>query len=379
MESNYYEKLVSQRNSFGKSGIFIQFKSSIRLIIPLVHILLFIFFQCSPVSAEQIYDLIGSYTGPQGVFDVTIDGRIIAINGDNIILERSVGSGIYDIAGQFNSGLIAPWGASFISVSPDGTRLVIGDNYFEQGHVYLVNYSDLNGGLLAPAVFQHENYEAAWMDNSRIAITYANPDNNYRGEVAVLDLFSHMSTPVITIGGASAGISFDIAGNLYTGNGYDYLMGGSETGQIRGFNKTSIEQVLTGQQRIIDFDNSGIIIGDLLTAGSLRFDQSGNLFTGGGDLYGGSGDYEYFAIMDGNAIDDSWYSGEPVSWDNIYCDDPETSLYSTYVGRYNQLTDEWLVGSTDFSVIYRYKLIPEPGSIAVILIVCSMLFIRRKK
>jgi len=116
--------------------------------------------------------------------------------------------------------------------------------------------NDLNGGSIHHRSFAHENFAAAWYDNDRIAISAADP-NTFLGEVRVLDLGSGQSTALLSLDGASAGVSFDHQGNLFTGNGFDLLPGGSDTGDIRAFLASDIAEVLSGQRRAFNFADSG--------------------------------------------------------------------------------------------------------------------------
>jgi len=313
------------------------------------------------------FQLIGTQTGPGATFDITTDGRVISILGDSILLESTIGSGIYETVATLPDGSIAPWGASFISVSPDGSRIALGDNYFSTGQVHLINTADLTGGSITPTSYTQENYEAAWLNANQLAVTYSNPQT-WLGEVAILDTQNATSTPIITINGASSGIAFDAQGNLYTGNGYDYETGGSETGEIHGYEPAVINEILNGQRDIIDFDTQGAPIADLLSAGSLTFDNDGHLFVGGGDFFGGSGDYEYFALIDDEALTESWSNGQPVNPTDIFSDDPDPNDFSLYTGRYNPITNQWLIASTEYNILYQYQLIPAPTTITILLL-----------
>ncbi len=311
----------------------------------------------------------GSQNGPGGVWDVTSTGQIVSIVGDSIYIETSSGSGIYDTIGLLPSGTIAPWGASFIELSPDGSQIAFGDNYFGTGHIYTVGLSDLNGGIISPTGYLHENYDAAWMNNGQIALSYGNPDT-FLGEIAILDLTSGISTSVVTIGGASSGVALSSDGSLLIGNGFDMLPGGSETGEIRSFDNRTLDLVLNGDRGILDFETEGTLIADLLSAANFRFDTEGNFFVGGGDFFGGSGDFEYFALLDNDAVADAILGNGPVLTSDMFTDDPNSELSSLYSARYSEATDEWLISSFPFGgtqTIYRYA-IPSPGGLIVLMV-----------
>src|SRR5262249_23325889 len=104
-------------------------------------------------------------------------------------------------------------------------------------------------------------------------------------------------TPVVTnIIGASAGVSIDAAGNLYVGNGF-----GSDTGLIKAFTAANWQSALATNTPL-NFATQGTPVADLLSAYPIGFDASGNMFVGGGDFFGGSGDYGYAAFVDAAAV-----------------------------------------------------------------------------
>ncbi len=304
---------------------------------------------------------VGSQGGPGGAFDVLADGRLIGMNGESVLVETAVGSGQFMDMGSFDPGLISEFGASFLSVSPSGSRFVVGDGNFGSAHVYEVALADLNGGSIAHRSYLHENYAATWYDNDRIAISAADP-NTFLGEVRILELGSGNSTRVISLDGASGGVAFDGSGNLFTANGYDFIPGGSATGDIRAFLAGDIAQVLSGQQGAIDFATSGQFIGQVLSGSDLGFDAAEHLFVGGGDI--DRGQYDYFAVADGDAVRRALAGMGALEWPDLFSDDPDENPFSFYSARYNTLTGEWLVASGSSSLLYRYAPIPAPGALA---------------
>lgn len=223
------------------------------------------------------------------LFDDLPDGRLMVLNGNEVSFETGVQSGLFGPAVTLPNP--APlFGSPFLKVSPDGSRAAIGSNF--GGTVTVFETSDPVGTATDFAAF---DTDAAWLDNNRLAITNSNG-------VDVLDVTSGVVTNVVTnVGGASAGIAFDTAGNLYTGNGFDFAPGGSNTGSIKVFDAAAVQAVLGGETAI-DFEASGIEVADLLSAASLGFDAGGNLFVGGGDVFGDSGDFGYAALVDADAL-----------------------------------------------------------------------------
>lgn len=309
------------------------------------------------------FEYLGSSNGPGGTFDVLADGRVVAVVGDSILVESAPGSGVYETAGTMAAGTISPFGAAFISLSPDGTRLAIGDGNYGGGRVHIVSVSGLNGGQITPISFQQENYEAAWVDNDHLAVTYGNP-STFLGEVGILSLGGASSGAVLVIGGASAGVAMDRYGMLITGNGFDYLAGGSEAGDIKAYDRAALAARLEHGDGPLDFDATGLDLGRVLSAGSLEFDEYGNLFVGGANF--GLGEWDMFALFTAEQYAQALAGSIPLDLSGAFSEDPSGELFSSYIGRYNAFTHEWLIADFGNMVLHRYGVVPVPGS-AVIL------------
>lgn len=323
----------------------------------------------SSAGAAPPFEYRGEQRGPGGAFDVLADGRLIGMSGDDVLVETALGSGTFEIAGFFDRGLISEFGASFLSLSPDGTRLLVGDGNFGGARVYEVALSDLNGGAILHRSFEHENYAAAWYDAGRVAISAADP-GTFLGEVRLLDLSTGVSTRLVFLDGASAGVGFDRQGNLFTGNGYDLLPGGSQTGDVRAFLAAELAEVLSGQRGSFNFADEGRSIGRVLSAGTLDFDARGHLFIGGGDF--NSGEFDYFAIADASAVSRALGGGDPLHPLDLYRDDPDSEPFSFYGARFNAITGEWLMASGSSQTLYRYAEIPAPPALMLLGAACGL-------
>lgn len=317
----------------------------------------------SSAGAAPPFEYRGEQRGPGGAFDVLADGRVIGMSGDDVLVETALGSGTFEIAGFFDRGLISEFGASFLSLSPEGTRVLVGDGNFGGARVYEVALSDLNGGRILHRPFEHENYAAAWYDTDRVAISAADP-GTFLGEVRLLDLSTGVSTRLVSLDGASAGVGFDRQGNLFTGNGYDLLPGGSQTGDVRAFLAAELAEVLSGQRGAFNFAEEGRAIGRVLSAGTLDFDARGHLFIGGGDF--NSGEFDYFAVADASAVSRALGGGDPLHLLDLYRDDPDSEPFSFYSARFNAITAEWLVFSGSSLTLFRYAEIPAPPALALL-------------
>jgi hypothetical protein len=160
--------------------------------------------------------------------------------------------------------------------------------------------------------------------------------------VDVLNTSNGKLTNVITdVGGASAGIAFDAHGNLYTGDGYSYS--GTGTGSIKEFSESSWQSVLAGGSAL-DFQGQGISVAKLLSANSLGFDNSGNFYVGGADTLDVPGDYGYDALVSASAIQTAAASQQPVL---ISTDPSSASFYGP--GYLNPISDPYGATGGDWS------------------------------
>lgn len=241
--------------------------------------------------------------------DALADGRLVAVTGLGVYLETGVGTGAFTLAATIDSALVdGATDPSFVSVSPDGSRIALGAGFdFASGATRPVVVFDsalLEGGAGVidesnASAFQVEHFDAAWADNSRLAITAGSFGSPAR--VDVLDVTSDASAPSLrtaidNIQGASAGVAFDSAGNLFTGNGFDLgVAGATETGAIKAFSADLWEASAPA-----DFEAQGAFIGEALSASTLDFDHLGNLFVGGGDF--SEGDAGYAGVIAADAI-----------------------------------------------------------------------------
>ncbi|MEM1184281.1 MAG: GC-type dockerin domain-anchored protein [Planctomycetota bacterium] len=246
-------------------------------------------------SLARTFDLPPSWNGTADfdntvLFDALPDGRLLIVNGPTVSVETGVGTGVFSSIGDYTPTAPA-FGPGFIRVSPDGARVAIGSS--GGGSVSLASTTAPTPGTTE--VFAASDFAGAWIDDTSLALSNVNG-------VDVLNTSSGAVSNIVTnVGGASAGIAFDAGGNLYTGNGFDFVPGGSDTGAIKAFEASAWQSALAGGS-VIDFENSGVEVADVLSAGTLGFDSSGNFFVGGADFFSGSGDFGYAALTDADAV-----------------------------------------------------------------------------
>ncbi|MGC4031344.1 MAG: PEP-CTERM sorting domain-containing protein [Tepidisphaeraceae bacterium] len=229
------------------------------------------------------------------LFDALPDGRLVALNGTTLLRETGVKTGTFATVGTVGN-FSTSYGASFLTVSPDGTQAAVGSN--GGGTVTVFSTATPANGTAYAA----DDSDAAWLDNGRLAIS------NSQGVQVLNTGTGAVKTVINNIGGFSGGVAVDAAGNLYTGNGSS-TSAASGTGLIKAFSGSAITAASATGASAIDFQASGSAIADLLSAGSLGFDNSGNFFVGGGDFFGTSGDTGYAGLVSASAVQTALAAG----------------------------------------------------------------------
>ncbi len=296
--------------------------------------------------------------------DVLPDGRIVAVTGLDVLVETAPGSRSFQVAGVLDGGALG--GAtdpSFLTVNPSGTRIAIGAGFakpvvvFDTAALNPASPANLADGVGATRYHAIDHYDGAWYDDASLAITAGT-----FGEPARVDMFDLTSTSpapvtiVDNIAGASAGITFDIHGRLYTGNGFA-SGAGSDTGHIKAFD------FALWSNGVADFEAQGALIADVLSATSLRFDREGNLLVGGGDSI--AGDMGYLGVIEHGAL-----AGALAGLGAIDAGDPSQLLRLTPVDfgipffgtAYDPITGTLF--ATDGST--WYATIPTPGALGAL-------------
>ncbi|MFQ5461835.1 MAG: hypothetical protein ACE5E5_04320 [Phycisphaerae bacterium] len=230
------------------------------------------------------YTLLRTVSLPAGatVFDFLPDGRMLYLSGDELFQESAPGSGTFSMLGTLANADFPSFGPAFLRVAPDGASVAIGNNGGASFANYQVGVFDLT--TLQGAWYGASHFDAAWYDATHLALTagtFGSPSF-----VTLLDTTSPPASPVNptvidNIGGASAGVAFDPSGDLYTGNGFTGA-GPSQTGWVKVFANSAWTAAIGGSP--LDFEATGVLVVDVLSASSLGFDNEGNLFAGGGDF-----------------------------------------------------------------------------------------------
>jgi hypothetical protein len=309
----------------------------------------------------------------QVLYDTLPDGRLLLLNETTVSVETGLKTGTFNTLGNI-AGFLPSFGPSFLAVSPDGTHAVAGT-----GGNSVTVFDTSNP--LSTMNYTIADFSGDWIDNRYLAI--ANATSSTVSRVQLLDTVTSAAVSVVdNIRGASAGVAFDSAGNLYTGNGFDTLPGGSSAGWIKAFSAASWQNAFATNTPL-DFEASGTPIADLLSAYPIGFDGSGNMFVGGSDHFG-SGDSGYAALIDAAAVGNALAvpqatppitpSSSAAVLRKLLSPSPSDSPYWNYNAATGELYLSYAFGDGHVDV---YTAVPEPSCILLV-VVSGMLFLSRR-
>ncbi|HRX87172.1 MAG TPA: hypothetical protein P5572_19265 [Phycisphaerae bacterium] len=311
-------------------------------------------------DAFSAYAVQRSFQLPAGAssFDVLADGRIVTMVDANVYTENATGSATFGMLGTLPDADVVPgaYATGFVRVSPDGTRIAVGNNggaTFDHPQVGVFALDTLAGSWFTAA-----HYDAAWLDNRSLALTAG--DFSEPSRVTLLDTQSAPGSPtnptiIANIDGGSAGITFDAAGYLYTGNGFDF----DDTGVIKAFSPAAWQPALSGASPA-DFEAAGDLIAEVLSAGALGFDAEGNLHVGGGDFAEDESDFA--ALIRANDVLAARAGGGGADVNNptqVRRFDPDSgNPFNFYDVNFNPVTGELYL--REGTTVYSY-VAPEPS------------------
>ncbi len=331
--------------------------------------------------------LSGSFSLPANTsaFDVFTDGRIIALADDEVFIETARGSATFASQGVLPNADIPFFGPAFLRLSPDETEIAVGNNGG-------ASFSDFEVGIFSVASLAGDwyvanHFTAAWIDDRYLALTVGGPPST----VTALDTDSTNFTnpPNVTIvggiGGFSGDVTFDVDGNLYTGNGSSTL-GPSQTGTIKAFAPSTWRPILSGSSTVAapDFENDGTEIVEVLSASPLRFDASGNLWVGGGNFLSPP---NALAVVNSSAVDDALDglgAADVTDPARVRLDiDPDTTASDNLYTGIEVASDRVYV-TADFTTVFTYidtvASVPFAGGSTLLLLASGLLFagVRRR-
>jgi len=307
----------------------------------------------SCVAAVPAYGLVGTYDsgvpgGLTGAMGLRSDGRFYQVVGDDVYVQAGVNSPSFARIGSLPAGSADAFGAAFISASPDGSLLAIGNGKFGAGAgVNIVGTASLSTSMPSVAAFVGvPNYSAAWAGNSTLYVTGFGGTS----QVARVDLMpAAAATTVLTsVGGASGGIAVG-GGNLFVGSGF-----GAGVGDVRSFPLATINAATSS----LGF-TSGAFVVNAFTAGTIDFDAAGNIILTGQSFSSGNG----VAVID--LADGTRFNLPGLS---------PTDQYSAW---FNGATGEILVRGFGSPTVSRFA-VPGPGA-AGVLVMGGVLAARRRR
>ena len=231
---------------------------------------------------------------PNALFDPLPDGRLILTDGTTVWLEDGVDLRTFTAIGTFPT----PTLAGFVRMSPSGRRAAMTSSDGKK----ILTFDPLR--VVVERTFEPGtslSFDSEWIDDTTLAVTLVEI-----GEGPLLKFFDATNgtqkTVIRNLGDASGGVTYDRAsGLLYTGIGF--LSDTDPTvGLIKAFPESQWSNPPTGG---IDFVTTGTPVANFLSAAFLGFDKFGNLYVGGGDAFGGTGDMDYAAVVHKQAVDNA--------------------------------------------------------------------------
>ena len=297
------------------------------------------------------------FPSPAGPADVQADGRILVLSGTTVFRETTPRSRIFVPLGDLPDADLNEFGASFLKISPDGGRIVVGNEggaSFDHFQVGVFAIPSLTGTW-----FDANSFQAAWINDRFVALTagtFGSPSVVTAFDTSSCDPAHPSNRTIIeNIGGASGGIAFDSHENLYTGNGFA-ISGPSTTGTVKAFRHADWRAALHGGPPI-DFEAQGTVIVTVLSAASLAFDAGGNLFVGGADF--GGGDINFAAFISRAAVRSALDGNGPVNTSDpaqVRKVDPDPAADSAYNIIVNRTRDEvYLTSSGPHAFVFRAR------------------------
>jgi hypothetical protein len=238
-------------------------------------------------------------------------GRFLAATGSTVFLQKNFGADVWLPVASVPENM----DPGFLKISPSGAKIALGTGFYLPIYVFptaLLSVASPPQLSAAPGSkrFSEDYFDAAWRDERYLFI---NGEALGGSQIYALDTDGTSGAPIPIIPdipGASGGIAFDAAGDLVTGIGY-----GEKTGELKIWSAGLVARALNGEP--FSYATSGAVLVDgALSAASLGFDSDGNLYVGGGDVFGSSGQYGYAALLSASVIQRVLSGGAPANPDS---------------------------------------------------------------
>lgn len=242
--------------------------------------------------------------------------RLLAATGRTVFLQKTFGASTWLPVAVLDDSDPA-MDPAFLVLAPDGEKVALGTGLSKPLYVFAASLMSVASPVVlttSPNARRYDlaYYSAAFRDD-RYLFVNAGGETLGTSYVTVIDTESSSpsAVPILAnIPGASAGIAFDAAGDLVTGIGWD--ADDTRTGEIAIFDAAAVTAAIASGTSL-DYDQSEHVLATgILSADSLGFDGAGNLYVGGGDVFGMSGHYGYADIIDANVVTRVLAGGAPA-------------------------------------------------------------------
>lgn len=238
-------------------------------------------------------------------------GRLLAVNDSTVYLQKNFGSSVWLPVAKVATNM----DPSFVKISPDGTTIALGLGYFQPLHLVgasLLSVTAPPNLSTHPQVkrFDASYYDAVWRDARYLLVNGEGPSGSqvYAIDTYLADPASAFIPLITSVPGASAGVAVDRFGNLVTGIGF-----GATTGELKIWPAGDVAAALAPDGAPLTYSSTGHLLATkVLSAASLGFDADNNLYVGGGDAFGDSGDYGYAALIHAGVLTRVLAGGAPV-------------------------------------------------------------------
>lgn len=192
------------------------------------------------------------------------DGRMLAWDGFTVYIQQSEESDVFQPIGSLPEEFRGATDPAFFVVSPNGRTILLGAGA---------------GGSKFPDPEFNGN---VW----KMPIT--------GGTAEFLDLRTNQARTIVDdIPGVPDGVALDGLGNLYVGMGA--TEDGVRTGEIFRFDAADVKRAVN-QGAVLDYDDDGTFVADVLNGGDLAFDTENDLFVSGANFV--ENDLGYVAEVD---------------------------------------------------------------------------------
>jgi hypothetical protein len=273
-----------------------------------------------------------------------LSGRFLAATGSTVFLQKNFGASVWLPTATVPETM----DPCFIKIAPSAGKIALGVGFYKPLYVFptalLSVFSPTDLASASGAVhFDADYFDAAWRDDRYL---FVNGEATMGSRVYAIDTESanpgaNLIAIVPDIPGASGGVTFDHSGDLITGIGY-----GSDTGQLKIWSAADVAQALAGQP--LAYESTGHVLADgVLSAASLGVDADGNLYVGGGDVFGSTGHKGYAALISAAVLQRVLAGGAPADQSSA----ADFSKVAPDPCQNDDSTDVWFAPRVDMLVV----------------------------